>query len=253
MMSLQLTRAVRYLVAVNFICFLIQQTGDQFLGTHLSSLFGLSFGGFFQSHYYWQIFTYSFLHSEVVHLFFNLMILVFVGSELEQAWGSFRFLSYYFFCSISTGFAYLLLQSLFFRDTGIYAPFVGASGALYGLFTAYGLIFGERVILFMMMFPIKAKHSILILVGLQLMTTIYTPGGAWSGFADLTGMGAGFVYLWVRARWILNQKSRALGFLNRSQAGKKKKRSNHLKLVGSQSGAFEHLDSDSGDHPRTWH
>jgi membrane associated rhomboid family serine protease len=232
---------------------LIQKTGDQFLGTHLFSVFGLTSSGFFQDHYYWQIFTYAFLHSEVIHLFLNLMILALLGSELEQAWGSTRFFVYYFFCLISTAVVYLIMFSVLSRDSAYFGALVGASGALYGLFTAYGLIFGERVLLFMMVFPMKAKHFIWVLAALQLMTTIYTPGGAWASLAGLTGMGAGFVFLWVRARWILNQKSRGLRSLSRSPSGGKKKKARHLKLVSSKSGDLDRLDSDSGEHPRTWH
>ncbi len=253
-MPIRLTRAVRYLLVASVACFLIQQTGDQFFGTHLLSIFGLTSAGFFQNRYYWQIFTYSFLHTEVIQLFFNLMILALLGSELEQVWGMIRFLSYYFFCSISSALVYLLFHGVFARDSAFFAPLIGPSGALYGLFTAYGLIFGERVLLFMMLFPMKAKHFVWVLAGLQLMMTIYTPGGAWASLAQLTGMGAGFVYLWVRTRWILSRKKHSFQALGQSGSRKiKKKKGRHLKLVSSKSGDIDRLDSDADDHPKTWH
>ena len=61
--------------------------------------FGLVPYQFFYHHRYWQVFTYAFLHGDVMHLFFNLIMLAFIGSELELIWGHKQFLKYYFFCS----------------------------------------------------------------------------------------------------------------------------------------------------------
>ena len=112
-MPMSLTQTLKYLLVASFVSFLVQQTGDQFFGTHLLSIFGLTPNGFFSNHHYWQIFTYAFIHTDVVQLVFNLMILALVGSELERTWGRTQFLAYYFFCTAATGLIYLAASFAF--------------------------------------------------------------------------------------------------------------------------------------------
>lgn len=229
-MPIHLTRSVKALVVACVVVFLVQKTGDLYFHTDLLSVLGLVPDLFFQQGRYWQVFTYSFVHGDVLHLFFDLLMLAFIGSEIEMTWGRSQFLKYYFFCSISAGFAYLLVRFLGvggIGGSGVSVPMIGCSGAIYGLLMAYGLIFGERVLLFMMLFPLKAKHFIWVLAAVELMTTIYSSGGPVASFAHLTGMGAGFLYLWGRARWIVHQRD---GTKNGPSRYKRKK-SKHLKLV----------------------
>ncbi len=250
MMPMSLTQTLKYLLVASFVSFLVQQTGDQFFGTHLLSIFGLTPNGFFSNHHYWQIFTYAFIHTDVVQLVFNLMILALVGSELERTWGRTQFLAYYFFCTAATGLIYLAAS---FAFVGGLPPLIGASGALYGLFTAYGLIFGERVLHFMMLFPMKAKHFTWILAGLQLMTAIYTPGGAVGGLIHLSGMATGFLYLLMRTKWVLIQRQRSRESVFARASSTKKKKPRHLKLVSSRSTELEAAEPGADDRPKTWH
>ena len=104
-------------------------------------------------------------------------MLAFIGWELESVWGTPRFLRFYFFCSVSAGMLYLFLASSSCTGSGLDTPMIGASGAIYGLLVAYGLIFGERVMLFMMLFPMKAKHFVWVLGLIEFMTTRVL--GAW--------------------------------------------------------------------------
>lgn len=248
-MPIRLTPAVKVLLIACFACFLVQQTGDQFFGTHLIYDLGLVPSSFFSNHHFWQIFTYSFVHHDVVHLFFNLMMLAFIGGELEVAWGTSGFLKYYFCCVLSAALFYLSLQ-LVLRNSGIHIPMLGASGGIYGLLMAYGLIFGERTLLFMMLFPIKAKYFIWILALIELLTTVYSPGSGLASLAHLGGMGAGFFYLWIRATLILakNRKEKRAFFVS-----PKKRRANHLKLIVNNDRDLDNIDQDSEDGPKTWH
>jgi membrane associated rhomboid family serine protease len=248
-MPIHLTRSVKTLLIGCVVAFLIQQTGDQFFGTHLLGWFGLVPSAFIQYHRYWQLFTYSFLHGDVMHLFFNLMMLAFIGSDLEVTWGRSRFLRYYFFCATSSGAIYLLFQ-LLLRGWASTAPLVGASGAIYGLLMAYGILFGERVLLFMMFFPMKAKHFIWVLALVQLMTTIYSPGGAWASLAHLSGMATGLVYLWVQAKIRISHRSNKNKLFSSKN---KKKRSRHLKLIVNNQKDFDSSNDDSENNPKTWH
>ncbi|MEO5970550.1 MAG: rhomboid family intramembrane serine protease [Bdellovibrionia bacterium] len=256
-MPIRLTPVVKILLIACFAAFLVQQTGDQFLGTHLLQLFGLVPAGVLQQFRVWQLFTYSFIHADVMHLFFNLLMLAFIGAELEIAWGAVKFLRFYFFCSISAGLFYLFLEGGILKGAGMYTPMVGASGAIYGLLMAYGLIFGERILLFMMLFPMKAKHFVWILALIELMSTLFSSGGSFASIAHLGGMVAGFVFLWTKASWILHKRRKAL--LAPEKARAKKRRvgsSKHLKLIINNDREFESPDSDDqdpGKNPKTWH
>ncbi len=254
-MPFRLTRSVKFLLISCFAAFVIQQTGDQFFGTHLLTLFALVPSGFVLEHRFWQLFTYAFLHGDVMHLFLNLFILVFIGAELETLWGTSRFLKYYFTCSISAGILYLLLQIFLWGGDGLYTPMLGASGGIYGLLLAYGLIFGERVFLFMLLFPMKAKHFVWVLALVEFMTTLFSGRAGLASAAHLGGMFAGFVYLWTRATWSLLKKRRAL---KSSQMPEKlretKKNPGHLKLiVDNERKLNKDAWSDSDQDPKTWH
>lgn len=253
-MPIRLTRTIKVLLIASFVVFLIQQTGDQFFGTRILLWFGLVPSSVFEDHAYWQLLTYSFLNRDIMQLFFNLMMLAFIGSELEVVWGASRFLKYYFFCATASALSYLILQVAFFRGMGINTPLIGASGAIYGLLTAYGIIFGERVLLFMMLFPMKAKYFVWVLGLIELLTTFYSSGGAPTSIALLGGMVGGFLYLIIQANLIRWAKKTGDGggiFSKRM----KKRRSNHLKLVVNNDRELNSPDDDEseGGKPKTWH
>ncbi|MCM2277848.1 MAG: rhomboid family intramembrane serine protease [Oligoflexia bacterium] len=181
-----------------------------------------------------------------MHLFLNLMMLVFIGGELEAVWGTARFLRFYFFCSLSAGVLYLLLQLLIWGESGLQTPMVGASGAIYGLLMAYGLLFGERVLLFMMLFPMKAKHFVWVLAAIEFMTTVYSGRGGLASAAHLGGMVAGFGALWGGAAWKVFRKHREQA-REASKREKKRKAAEHLRLVVSNE------EKDENERPKTWH
>lgn len=250
-MPIRLSKGVKALLLGSFLAFVIQQVGDQFLGTHLMSYFALTPRAVFYQHWIWQIFTASFMHYDVMHLFFDLLMLAFIGSELEFAWGTARFLKYYFFCTISAALLYLGMGAIFSSSLAL-SPMLGASSGIYALLLAYGLIFGERILLFMMLFPMKAKHFVWVLALVELMTTIFSGAGK-SSIAQLGGMVCGFFYLWVQATLLRSRRNRTTsaglqGFLSRW----KKRKSKHLKLVVNNDRGFD-SDEESRNKPKTWH
>jgi membrane associated rhomboid family serine protease len=252
-MPIRLTKVVKILIISCFAMFIVQQSGDQWMGANFTSWLGLSPAGFMIQHRFWQLFTYAFLHGDVMHLFLNLMMLAFIGSELEVAWGIPRFLKYYFFCSVSAGLVYLILKAFFWGAGGLEDPgvMIGASGAIYGLLMAYGLLFGERVMLFMMLFPMKAKHFIWILAGIEFMSTVFSGRGGLASAAHVGGMAAGFAYLWVWATASVLKKRRAEQKAGRPvKKAKKRSTAQHLKLVINNDKSD---DDDDVDSPRTWH
>lgn len=248
-MQMRLSPTVKILLITCIVTFLIQQTTDQFFGGHLLSYFGLVPSAFAFQGRIWQLFTYPFLHGDLLHLMLNLMMLAFIASDLEFKWGRRRFLTFYFFCSTVAGVLYLLLQLWVWKGDGLQTPMVGASGAIYGCLMAYGILFGERVLLFMMLFPMKAKHFIWVLAGVEFVTSVFSGRGGLSSAAHVGGMVAGVGFLWVQAR-ILRAKREAGPSTKRKNTGKfgipKKK---HLKLVVDNNDGDEERDSNN----KTWH
>jgi membrane associated rhomboid family serine protease len=250
-MPIRITPAVKVLLIAMFAAFIVQHTLDQFMGGNLLSVFALVPYGFVNELRLWQIFTYSFLHADVLHLFLNLMMMAFIGGELEGVWGTRRFLIYYFFCTASAGFLYLLLQIFLWKEGLLYTPMVGASGGIYGLLMAYGLIFSERVLLFMLLFPMKAKHFIWILAGVEFMSTVFSGKGGLSSAAHLGGMVAGFSYLYARAAFTVAKKRKQAGLdWAGRKPSKKKKKTQHLRLVTSRKPP---IDDEEDSDPKTWH
>jgi membrane associated rhomboid family serine protease len=260
-MPIRLTPAVKGLLIACFALFIIQQTADQFFGGNVVGWLGLVPSAFALNFKFWQLFTYPFLHGDVMHLVLNMMMLVFIGSELESVWGLKRFLRFYFMCSTAGGLLYLLLQMVVWGGDGLHTPMVGASGAIYGLLMAYGLIFGERVLLFMMLFPMKAKHFVWVLAGIEFMSSIFSGRGGLSSAAHLGGMAAGFLYLWGRAAWTvaMRQRQGKAGWgskLKNSFKKSGKKKVQHLKLViDNDKTVLKSADEDGEDDsgPKTWH
>lgn len=138
----------------------------------------------------WQFFTYMFLHGSIGHIFINMFVLWMFGSELEREWGSKSFLRYYFITGIGAGFIYYLSA---FNSP---APTIGASGAIFGLLVAFGMMFPNRIVLVSLIFPMKAKHAVILFAGIELYS--YLQHGTAEGiarFAHLGGMLIGYLYL----------------------------------------------------------
>ena len=106
--------------------------------------------------YLWQLVTYIFLHGDISHILFNLLALWMFGGELENLWGSKKFLFYFFFCGIGAG----ICTVIFSPDQFI--PVIGASGAIYGILLAFGWLFPNRPIFIYFLFPIPAKYFVVL-------------------------------------------------------------------------------------------
>ena len=150
----------------------------------------------------WQTLTYMFVHSEnIFHILFNMFALWMFGSELERFWGAKFFLLYYLVCGIGVAVIYILslqLIPLFYDLNPLHAnvPLIGASGAIFGILFAYGLIYSERVILFMMVFPMKAIHFTLLIGMIEFVSLVNNGmGSSVSHLSHLSGFVVGFLFL----------------------------------------------------------
>ncbi|WP_295641283.1 rhomboid family intramembrane serine protease [uncultured Methylibium sp.] len=161
-----------------------------FLGPWFGQLFALwPIGGNFLP---WQVVTYAFLHGDVAHLFFNMLGLWMFGAELERLWGTRRFIQFFAASVLAAAAAQLLLAALM----GYGNPTVGASGGLFGLLLAFGLLFPERII--MPLFPpipMKARTFVMVFGAIELALGFYSPGGGVAHFAHLGGMLGGWLMI----------------------------------------------------------
>jgi membrane associated rhomboid family serine protease len=155
----------------------------------------------------WQPLTYIFLHNPTgaMHILFNMLMLWMFGGELERFWGGKAFLRFYLVCGVGGGIAATLL-GLAFGDPSI--PTIGASGALFGLFVAFGTVFARRTVLFMFFFPMQARTMAMILVGLNLFYLFSQPGSGVSHIAHLGG--ALTAYLYLNRAWRIGEFYREL-------------------------------------------
>jgi membrane associated rhomboid family serine protease len=141
----------------------------------------------------WQLVTYLFLHDPhgLFHILFNMLALWMFGTPVEQTWGTRRFLQYYFLCGVGAGVCVVLVNLLAGNP---YQSTIGASGAIYGLLLAYGMLFPEQEILFMFLFPLKAKYVVMIYGAIAFLGS-FQLGGTVSNLAHLGGMIFGFAYI----------------------------------------------------------
>jgi membrane associated rhomboid family serine protease len=148
----------------------------------------------------WQPLTYMFLHGGGAHLFFNMFALWMFGAEIENHWGTRQFNIYYFTCGIGAAAINLL------ATIGDPYPTVGASGAIYGVLLAFGMMFPNRYIFLYFLFPVKAKYFIAGYALIEFISGLDSramgSGSNIAHFAHLGGMLIGFIYITIkRAEW----------------------------------------------------
>lgn len=149
-----------------------------------------------QSFQPWQLLSYGFLHGGFGHLFFNMLAVYMFGSPLEQTWGPRRFLTFYLVCVAGAGLCQLLVGWWTVSAGGPAYPTVGASGGVFGLLLAYGMLFpNQRVMLLFPPIPMKARTFVIVFgaISLLLGATGWQPGVA--HFAHLGGMLFGWLVI----------------------------------------------------------
>jgi len=206
---------------------------EDFLGLHYFTA---------QDFNFWQIITYMFMHGNFGHLFFNMFALWIFGAALENTWGQKRFLIYYFVCGIGAGLIQLLVIGLqinslsqnlspeivqmvrengrmilnegknYIGETGalnlaINSVTVGASGSVFGLLLAFGMMFPNALLYVYFLLPIKAKWFVIIYGALELFFGVTGTNDGIAHFAHLGGMLFGFFLILY---W--NKKDRFLPF-----------------------------------------
>ena len=144
----------------------------------------------------WQLVSYGFLHGGFAHLAFNMLALVMFGAPLEYTWGNRRFATYYFTCVIGAGVIQLAVASwAVSQGTGAY-PTIGASGGVFGLLLAYGMLFpNQRVMLLIPPIPMKARTLVFVYGAIELLLGVTGTQPTVAHFAHLGGMLFGWLLI----------------------------------------------------------
>lgn len=185
---------VKWLLISNIALFVAYFFAVQFGFGYAFHHFGLIPGEVLRSFSVWQLFTYLFLHDPTgfSHILFNMLALWMFGADLERQWGREAFLKFYFLCGIGAGICVVLANAL---AGSLSTRTIGASGAIYGLLLAFGVLYPDRVIWFNFLFPIKAKYFVMIIGAITFLSSFGTGGGGVSHVAHLGGMIFGYLYL----------------------------------------------------------
>jgi membrane associated rhomboid family serine protease len=200
-----ITPAVKGLVIANASVFLLEYVLHAMgLDAVFVNLFALQPSLVYRDFYLWQLVTYLFLHGDLGHILVNMFMLWMFGAEMERIWGTRRFLKYYFLTGVGAG-----IVTCFFSAG---SRTIGASGAIFGVMLAYGMTFPNRQILFWFVFPMKAKHFVLLMAGIELLASANWVSDGIGHFAHLGGMLFGYVYLkraWRLKAWIAELRWKA--------------------------------------------
>ncbi|MFH2056393.1 MAG: rhomboid family intramembrane serine protease [bacterium] len=181
-----LTPAIKWLMIANGGVFLLQLTTGM---SWMNQWLGLVPRAILTDLAIWQIGTYMFLHGSFLHIAMNMFFLWMFGADLERQWGSREFLKYYFLTGIGAGIFTFLIN---INST---IPTIGASGAIFAVLIAFGMVFPNRIILLWFIIPIKAKYMVIGAIALS-MWALYSgnqPGVA--HWTHLAGALIGFLYL----------------------------------------------------------
>ena len=197
--------AIKTIIMINVAVFLLQLTPAGEMLTLMGGLWPVGshkFGGY--GFHLWQPVTYMFLHGSFGHLFFNMFALWIFGAEIENYWGTRHFTTYYFVCGIGAAIINIL------ATMGDPYPTVGASGAIYGVLLAFGMMFPDRYIFLYFLVPVKAKYFVAGYAFIEFISGLGSQsmgsGSNIAHFAHLGGMLIGFIYItFMRNEWTIAQ------------------------------------------------
>lgn len=186
------------LLIANALVFLLQlAVGDMALAPFMLWPLGSGAEGYAAGQFMpWQLLTYGFMHGGMAHLLFNMLALVMFGAPLEYTWGDRRFLTFYVVCVVGAAVCQLAVGAWTMSQGGSAYPTVGASGGVFGLLLAYGMLFpNQRIMLLIPPIPMKARTLVIVygLISLFLGLTNRMPGVA--HFAHLGGMLFGWLLI----------------------------------------------------------
>lgn len=201
-MPFDLPPVTRNLLIANVVVFLLQQVfGEVFLqyfalwplgADHLLQLANgaLASVGFRP----WQVLSYAFMHGGLTHILFNMIALWMFGGTIERTFGARNFIIYYVVCAVVAAIAQLLVLHYFSPDK--FFPTVGASGAIFGLLLAFGMLYPhEKVMLIFLPVPMPAWLFVIGYAAVELVMGVTGTQAGVAHFAHLGGMLGGIVLI----------------------------------------------------------
>lgn len=208
-------------------------------GINLGSLLGLSYTGV-TSGLIFQFLTYPFIDSGFTAVLFNALLIWFIGSDLELKWGTKFYIKFLIAANLGAGLFYFLVFGIGLGST---ATLFGMTGTNLALILAYGIIYSERTMVFMFLFPMKAKYFCMILGAIELYMGLFSKQSeaAWS---HLFAMLCAFIYLKYKS---LQARGVSISAIKREHQRKKMK-SNLTLLKGDESPP----DAANSKDPKFW-
>ncbi len=260
------TRAVKVLVFVNvaiFIAMFALQLTAASLYNQAMVTFALLPSAVIHG-WIWQLITYSFIHIGPAHIFFNMLTLWMFGATLERDWGMARFNQFYFFCVVGAALSTIALSYSHILGMSPNGLTAGASGGIYGLIVAFGILYAEQRVYVYGIFAIKAKWLAVIWVALALFGAVDRNNGGVANVAHLGGALFGYLYLKALPKRGLSHATSEgyYGIRNRFQKWKRRRaakkfevfvrehdRSKYFDQYGNYRGPDSKDDSGKNDDP----
>lgn len=189
----QLTKLNKMILIATGVCFIIASIMRAIGAYSLVNFVGLSADGLFHGLIY-QLVTYPFVETQLMSFLFNSLVVWFIGSELESQWGMKVYLRFLLLTVISVGLIYSLVNLIFFFGTPFYySALHGLSGINFALLIAYSLLYPDRQMAFMMVFPMRAKTFCWILAGIEAYMAVFS--SLRTSWAHLLAMGIAFLII----------------------------------------------------------
>jgi membrane associated rhomboid family serine protease len=222
---------VKNIIFINILMLLAYYAAGSVLQIDLNRLLGIYFLKSDQFRPF-QVITHMFMHGGIAHLFFNMFALYMFGQVLEQVWGPKRFLIYYLVTGLGAMIIHMVVMAFQYQkvmavitpeqlqevlDNGnnyllqgkgyidpvmkelqslLYTPTVGASGAVFGVLLAFGMLFpNTQLMLLFPPIPLRAKYFVMIYGGIELYLAVTQPGSSIAHAAHLGGMLFGFILI----------------------------------------------------------
>jgi membrane associated rhomboid family serine protease len=162
----------------------------------VSDIFSLNMKTLIERGWVWQIFTYMFVHAGVAHIFYNMFGLLIFGPKIEATMGKNKYIKYYLLCGLGSSIFYFLITT---AATGISnTPMLGASGAIFGVLTAYGIMYPRDIIYVYFAIPMPAFLFVIIYGFIQIIggvLNMFANTGGIAYFGHLGGMITGIILL----------------------------------------------------------
>lgn len=183
------------LIGINVFVFILQAIGGEWFTAAFALTPELAFTGA-----WWQFFTYMFLHGGSMHIMLNMFMLFIFGEAMEQALGKIRFITLYIISGLGSAVAYIFLTG--FSDIMfVGTTMLGASGAVFGIMAAYGLMFPKNKIWVpYFIVPLPAFTVVILLAVIELGLGLFGLEQGIANFGHFGGIVTGILitYYWKK-------------------------------------------------------